>query len=164
MVRLAEEMQNDPDVVFPAILWDKQWIMPLYEDLYIYTSLLRHAALGINPASTVSLELMMVGKPIINLGFEPPGSDLPHWSRFARHIDYDHYRPVVASGGVMVARSIEELKNLIMQGLDHPQAGCEAQKNFICTFFGKMLDGKAGERIANQLVNLSKSKLPDARI
>jgi hypothetical protein len=156
MVALAQKMKDDPDVVFPTILWDKQWIMPLHEDLYVYTNLLRYTALGINPASTVSLELMMFNKPVINLGFEPPGSNLPSWSRFARHIDYDHYRPVAASRGVMVVRSLEELKQMIVRGLQQPDADKAAQKDFICSFFGATLDGRSGQRVAEALLRISK--------
>jgi hypothetical protein len=155
MVALAEEMKNDPDVVFPTILWDKQWLMPLHEDLYIYSNLLRYTALGINPASTVTLELMMFGKPAINLGFEPPESNLPYWSRFSRHIDYEHYRPVASSGGVMVARSLDELKIMILRGLNQSESDRPAQERFIKTFFGNTLDGKSGERVADQLVQLA---------
>lgn len=158
MLALAEAHRNDPDVVFPAILWDKQWIMPLHEDLALYTSLLRHTALGINPASTVSLELMMTGKPVINLAFEPPDSNLPTWSRFSRHIDYDHYRPVAASGGVMVARSLEDLKSMILRGLSQPDSDCAAQKCFLRNFFGDTLDGRSGLRVADELLRLASLK------
>lgn len=154
---LAAEMKNDPDVVFPSILWDKQWIMPLHEDLYIYTNLLRHTALGINAASTVSLELMMLDKPAINLGFEPPDSNLPYWSRFSRHVEYEHYRPVAASGGVMVARSLEDLKTMILRGLNQPEADHVARQRFIQSMFGDVLDGKAGERIALTLTSCARS-------
>jgi hypothetical protein len=155
MIALADAMQDDPDVVFPAILWDRQWVMPLHEDLFIYTNLLRHTALGINPASTVSLELMMTGKPVINLGFEPPESNLPGWSRFARHIDYDHYRPVAASGGVMVARSLEDLKAMIVRGLLEPEADRPAQRRFLGSFFGETLDGCSSRRVAAELIRLA---------
>ena len=94
-----------PDVVFPDVKWDEQWLIPAYEDLSEYTSCLKHCAMGINPASTVSLELMMFDKPVMNIGFDPPGSDLPRAYRWSRHIDFDHYRPVADSGGVMVAWS-----------------------------------------------------------
>jgi hypothetical protein len=158
MAALADTMKDDPDVVFPTVLWDRQWIMPLHDDLAIYTSLLRHTALGINPASTVSLELMMFGKPVINLAFEPPESNLPEWSRFSRHVGYEHYRPVAASGGVMIARSLDELKRMILRGLAEPNADCEAQKRFLDSMFGDMLDGNAAKRVADQLICLSNSK------
>jgi len=144
-----------PDVVFPPILWDRQWVMPLYEDLYIYTSLLQHCALGINAASTVSLELMMLDKPVINLGFEPPGSNLPHWSRFSRHVGYEHYRPVAQSGGVMVARSLDDLRSMIRRGLAEPEADSEKRKEFIQGMFDGRVDGSAGRRVAVKLIELA---------
>lgn len=156
MVALAESMKDDQDVVFPTILWDKQWILPLHDDLALYTSLLRHTILGINPASTVTLELFMTGKPVINLAFEPPGSSLPYWSRFARHIDYDHYRPVAASGGAMVARSLDDLKSMILRGLAQPEADRFAQQRFLQTFLGDTLDGKSGQRVAEELLRLAR--------
>ncbi|MEW5939694.1 MAG: hypothetical protein AB1750_08545 [Chloroflexota bacterium] len=155
MVALAEEMRGHPDVVFPPILWDKQWVMPLEEDLYVYTNLLRHCALGINGASTVTLELMMMDKPVINLAFEPPGSQLPHYMRFSRHIHYEHYRPVAASGGAMVARSLEDLYAMILRGLSQPEADRPAQERFLKLFFGDTLDGKSGQRVANHLLKLA---------
>lgn len=156
MLALADAMKDDQDVVFPTILWDKQWILPLYDDLALYTSLLRHTVLGINPASTVTLELFMTGKPVINLAFEPPGSNLPYWSRFARHIDYEHYRPVAASGGAMVARSLDDLYTMILRGLSEPEADRPAQQRFLQTFFGGTLDGKSGQRVAEELLRLAR--------
>jgi hypothetical protein len=155
MNALAASMRGDTDVVFPPILWDKQWIMPLREDLYIYTNLLRHAALGINAASTVSLELMMFDKPAINLGFEPPGANLPYYTRFARHVDYEHYRPVAQSGGVMVARSPDDLRSMIARGLSQPQADHDARLRFINEMFGEALDGCSGQRVAERLLELA---------
>ena len=54
--------RNIPDVIFPHVAWEKKWLTPLYDDLFIYTNLLRYAALGINAASTVTLELMMINR------------------------------------------------------------------------------------------------------
>jgi hypothetical protein len=116
---------------------------------------LHHCALGINAASTVSLELMMLDKPVINLGFEPPGANLPHWSRFSRHIEYEHYRPVAKSGGVMVARSIEDVRDFIYQALTRPEQQSLARKRFIRAFFGDTLDGKAGARVGDILLQLA---------
>ncbi len=158
MLALAEEMRGNPDVIFPPILWDRQWVMPLQDDLYIYTNLLRHTALGINGASTVTLELMMVDKPVINLGFEPPGSDLPRYMRFSRHIGYEHYRPVAASGGVMVARSVDELKSMILRGLAQPAADREARARFTRGMFNGTLDGCAGQRVAEALLTIISSR------
>ncbi len=147
-----------PDVVFPPVLWDEAWFTPRYEDLAIYTSLLRHASLGINAASTVSLELMMHDKPVINLAFDPPGSNLPHHFRYVRHIEFDHYRPVAESGGVMVARSEADMAAMLHQGLTRPEADRDNRARFIRDMFGDTLDGGAGRRVAKTLVSLALSR------
>ncbi|MEO8097274.1 MAG: hypothetical protein ABI811_06190 [Acidobacteriota bacterium] len=150
--------RNLPDVVFPDILWEEKWKTPLYEDLPIYTSLLREAALGINVASTVSLELIIHDKPVINLGFDPPGSKLgPLWE-YERHLRFDHYAPVVASGAVMVARSPQDLEPMIMRGLTEPEALREERARFKESMFGSTLDGRAGSRIAEILTGIATLK------
>lgn len=154
--------KNLPGVVFPPVLWDKDWLMPMYEDLAVYTSLLRHASMGINAASTVSLELLMHDKPVMNIGFDPPGSNLPHYLRWARHIDFDHYRPVAESGAVMVARSTEDMRNMILRGLKHPEADSAARKRLIQQTFGDTLDGCSGERVAQCLLKLASTSSREA--
>jgi hypothetical protein len=154
MKALAQE--SIPDVIFPPVLWDEKWLMPLEEDLHIYTGLLRHASLGINAASTVSLELMMHDKPVINLGFDPPGSNLPYPHRYSRHLEFDHYQPVATSGGVMAARSEDDMYGMLIRGLTTPQAEHEQRCQFIQKMFGNTLDGKSGQRVARKLLELAK--------
>jgi hypothetical protein len=112
--------------------------------------------MGINAASTVSLELMMHDKPVINLGFDPPGSNLPDYSNFSTHIELDHYRPVAQSGGVMVARSVEDMRSMLIRGLTQPQADSEKRRCFIDEMFDRRLDGRAGQCIAETLICLAK--------
>jgi hypothetical protein len=148
-------MRNLPDVIFPPQLWDEKWMFtPLYEDLAVYTSLLRECCLGINAASTVSLELLMHDKPVINLGFDPPGSSLPHHLRWERHINYDHYRPVAESGAVMLARYTEDLRRMLMKGLTEPEAESQKRQRFIANMFGNTLDGNSGRRVVEILMRL----------
>jgi hypothetical protein len=153
MLELAQ--QPIPDVIFPPMLWDLQWFTPSFDDQPNYTGLLRECALGINAASTVSLELMMHDKPVINLGFDPPGSHLPRALRFSKHITFDHYKPVAESGGVMVAWSPEEMGDYLQQGLTCPEAQSARRRHFIQDTFGNTLDGCAGQRVAERLLELS---------
>lgn len=149
--------RQHPDVVFPPVQWDDRWFMPRYEDLSIYTSLLRHAALGINAASTVSLELMMFDKPVVNLGFDPPGSRLPRHVRWIRHVEFDHYRPVAESGAVMVARSMDDLRAMILRGLQEPERDRAPRKRFLQEMFDHTLDGGSGRRVAEALLDLART-------
>ena len=154
MLSMAEKYNNDRDIFFPPIMWDGKWTMPLKEDLYIYTNLLRYTTIGINAASTVTLELMMYGKPVINLGFEPPGSNLPHWSRFSRHVQYEHYKPIVSSGGVMVARSKKELISMLDEGLKNPQKQKNEQETFISKMFDNSIGNNSGQKAARVIQTL----------
>ena len=152
MNRLAT--QNIPDVYFPPMQWDPEWYVPAFNDLTIYTSLLREAALGINAASTVSLELLMHDKPVINLAFDPPGSNLPYPYRWRRHIEFDHYQPVADSGAVMVAEKLDDMKQMLTHGLTNPEDESPARQAFIKDVFGDM-DGSSGRRIADCLLELA---------
>jgi hypothetical protein len=141
-----------PETVFPPVAWDEEFQTPRYEDLAIYSSLLRHAALGINAASTVSLELMHFDKPTINLDFDPPGTDLPWCLGYGRHIRFDHYRPVAASGAVMVARSADDMARMLRRSLTRPGADSASRHRFLETAFDGLLDGNAGIRVAERLL------------
>jgi len=141
-----------PDTVFPQVRWNERWLTPEYEDLAIYSSLLRHCALGINAASTVSLELMLFDKPVINLRHDPPGTDLPWCLGYERHILFDHFRPVADSGATMVATCDDDMRRMLHKGLTEPEADSEARAEFLRSFFGGLLDGRSGARIADWLV------------
>ena len=124
----------------------------------IYTNLIRHASLGINAASTVSLELLMHGKPVINFGFDPPGSKLAHHDRYVRHLKYDHYRPVAESGAVMVAMSEKDMAEMLYKGLTQPKADSEKRHQFIHKMFGDTLDGNSGRRVAEHILKLAETR------
>jgi hypothetical protein len=158
MKALAEK--GLPDVVFPDVAWDEKWFMPMYEDLSVYSSCLRHAAMGINAASTVSLELMMLDKPVMNIGFDPPGSNISHAHRWERHIHFDHFQPVADSGGVTVACSEQEMRQALANGLIQPEKQQIARQNFISHTFGCTLDGQAGLRFADKLLSLAAAAVP----
>jgi hypothetical protein len=156
MKALAEK--GLPDVIFPRVLWEPKWQTPHFEDLPLYSSLLRHCALGINAASTVSLELLLFDKPVINLDFDPPGSNLPWCLGYERHIRFDHYRPVAKSGAVLVARSEADMAAMLRQGLTDPGRDSEKRKGFLKTMFGPTLDGSSGQRVAETLLALAQRR------
>jgi len=156
---LALARKNLPGVIFPPVLWKSDALTPMYEDISIYNSLLRHCSLGVNAASTVSLELMMYDKPVINLGFDPPGSQLGRWNKFERHLRLDHYRPVAESGAVMIARSPSDLDQMIRYALANPGAQAKERGRFLREMFGDTLDGNSAKRVAQTLASLARKEL-----
>jgi len=153
MQALAE--RRLPDVVFPPMLWDLAWATPRPEDLELYCSLVHHAALSINAASTVSLEFILKDKPVINLDYDPPGSRLAPCDGFKRHIRFDHFWPVARSGATMVATSEADLRKMLIRGLTQPAADHPARQQFVADFFGFTADGQSSLRTAETLLRLA---------
>jgi hypothetical protein len=150
------------NVVFPPMLWDMAWATPRFEDLELYCSLVHHAAMSINAASTVTLEFILKDKPVINLDFDPPGTDLAPCDGFKRHIRFDHFLPVAQSGATMVAQSKEDMLRMLIRGLTEPAADSAARAKFVADFFGSMADGCAGERIADTVLHLARKRTAGA--
>ena len=152
--RFDDLRRRCPEILFPHIPWIAKWQTPKPEDSYLLTNMLRHSALGVNIASTVSLELAMFDKPIINVGYNPPGVDISPIN-FALYYDFDHYRPVVKSGAVSVAWTEGEMRDLLTEGLTEPHKDSHKRRAFVRTMFGDTLDGQSGSRVAQTLYRLA---------
>jgi hypothetical protein len=144
-----------PDALFPEIPWEKNWFTPKIEDAYLLINSLRHAAVGINIASTISLELCMFDKPVINVAYNPTGVDIgavdiPAYYRF------DHYRPIVESGAIRLASSEEEMRRLLVEALTNPAADRRERNALLKQMFGDLLDGESWRRAATCLTNLAR--------
>ncbi len=151
--RFDEVRQRNPDILFPEIPWNTNFYTPKFEDAPLLTNTLRHCEVGINVASTVSLELCMFDKPVINVGYNPP-VDI-HPKDYALYYSFDHYKPVVESGAVRVAWTEAEMKDLLVKTLTDPLADSDKRGRFIKRMFGDTLDGKVSQRIAATLINLA---------
>ena len=134
-------------------------MMPTAEDNFIYTNMIRHADVGINAASTVSLELCIHDTPVINIGYDPPGRHIPHPYRWERHIEFDHFKPVAKSGATMIATSNEEMRDMLHRALAAPSQHHDARQRLLNTMFAGMLDGHAGERVAEVLLRLAHQEM-----
>src|SRR3712207_4086295 len=155
--RFEELKRRCPDILFPRVPWEAAWLTPKPEDSYLLTNTLRHADAGINVASTVSLELCMFDKPVINVGYNPPGIDIGPID-YSRYYEFDHYRPIVESGAITVARSEDEMRAALRRALTAPQADGHARRALIRGMFGTALDGYAGLRVADRLVKLAEAR------
>ena len=152
--RFEDIKRRYPEVLLPAIPWEPNWLTPLDEDSYLLTNTLRHSAVGINVASTISLEMCMFDKPVINVGYNPPGVSTTVID-CARYYEFDHYRPIVESGAVEVAFSEEELQRRLIEALLHPERRAMQRRALIRQFFGDSLDGWSSTRVAGILEMLA---------
>ena len=142
------------DILFPEARWIETWLMPTEGDNQVLTNTLRHVDVGINVASTISLELCMFDKPVINVAYNPLGLDTVRVP-YARYYQYDHYRPVVASGAVQLAHSPAEMERLLREALKDPSTHSNERQALIARMFGGTLDGRSSERVAGVLLELA---------
>jgi hypothetical protein len=153
--RFDELKARRTDILFPNVPWEKTFWTPLLEDSWMLANTLRHCALGINVASTVSLELCMFDKPVINVGYNPPGVPEDVISYY-RYYSFDHYRPVVESGAVQVARSAQEINSMIRHALACPESGRAQRQLLLRKFFGELPNGESGNRVAEVLASIGR--------
>ncbi len=152
--RFESLKERRKDIIFPKIAWEKSWLTPRYEDSFALVNALRHCALGINVASTVSLELCMFDKPVINIGYNPP--NVPNETlRYADYYDFDHYHPLVKSGAVELAKSANEMRDLIQQNLNSPERRQRERRDLMQKMFGNTLDGNSSRRVAQVLLEIA---------
>ena len=118
------------------------------------TNTLRHADAGINVASTISLELCMFDKPVINVAYNPPGMVTVRVP-YARYYEYDHYRAVVESGAVDVARTPDDLRTQLRDALTNPGVRRVQRQALMRRMFGDTLDGHSSDRVASALLQLA---------
>lgn len=115
-----------------------------YQDLLNLKNSLEFTDLNINYASTISIEACIFDKPIINIGFI---------DRFALAYDFDHYRPILESGAVRLAKTDEDLPELINAYLDNPKLDSE-NRNQIVKDYVKFTDGLSYKRSVDYLQKL----------
>lgn len=153
--RFEELKRRRRDILFPEVAWNEDWLTPRYEDSRMLVSTLMHADLGINVASTISLELCMFDKPVINVGYNPASVDASELD-YAEYYSFDHYRPVVESGAVEVAGSREEMRESIISALEMPKVASRQRRELVNRLFGESLDGDSAGRVAGVLIELAR--------
>ncbi len=152
--RFEELKCKAKDILFPEILWETSWLTPKSDDAYLLVNSLRHAAVGINVGSTISLELCMFNKPVINVGYNPVGIDISPVD-IPRYYDFDHYRPIVESGAVRLAYSEGEMRELLTNMLSRRDVDSDNRRRLISSMFGSTLDGNSGQRVVECLLNIA---------
>lgn len=160
--RFDDLASRRPDICIPPVAWEPAWLTPLPDDTALWSNLLRHADVGVNVASTVSLELCMFDVPVVNIAFNPPSVPISVID-YARYYRFDHYAPVVASGAVRLAGSFRELEQAIHDALIARADGAAARRALLDEFFADTLDGRSAERVASRLVALTAGSAAVAR-
>jgi len=96
------------------------------DDLSEFSQLLAGAAVVLNSGSTVSIDAMMCGRPVILTSFDAE-EQLSYWNSARRLIDYTHLAKFVAHGGVRVTKSYADLAEAVSAYLADPDLDAAAR-------------------------------------
>lgn len=127
----------------------------LIDDYKVMLSTFYYQKINVNIASTVTIDSCIFDKPVINIAFDPE-EGLKFEQSVARYYEYDHYKPLVESGGVRIARSPEEFHKIFLMYYKDPSIDREGRRKIVEIECG-MVDGQAGGRFADKIVNLYKN-------
>jgi hypothetical protein len=150
---------------FPEIKWNvPKWILtrenhaepwsqrvPSEVDIKDLRALLENVDLNINMCSTMSLDFMLFDKPVINTVFGNAENGMYNDQRFLK---YDHYKKVVESQSVSIAKNNAELIDQINNALAHPEDTKLQRKAMIDLQISESLEGTS-KRIADTLAKFS---------
>jgi hypothetical protein len=116
-------------------------------------STVRHADVCVNMASTMSLDAAVLGTPVVCIGFALKQGSLEDWLAGACYRT-DHFRPVAVSGGVRLATSMGDLVAETARYARDRSRDQAARVRLVEDVCG-LVDGRAGQRIAELIVRLA---------
>lgn len=125
-----------------------QWSMQK-EDMHQLSNLLAGCSICINSGSTVSIDALMMEKPVILTSFDG-SAKLPYWKSARRLVDYTHLKKFVQFGGARVVSSSEAFRQAIKDYLKNPDRDLDRrQEALIQECFSK--DGQSTKRVLQAL-------------
>lgn len=131
-----------------AETWSQR--IPSEEDIKDLRSVLEYVDLNINMCSTMSLDFMLFDKPVINTVFGNRDNGLYDDQRF---LNFSHFKKVVDSQSVTIAKNETELIQQINEALSNPNQRTLERKAMIDLQVSERLLGTS-QRIASTLSHL----------
>jgi hypothetical protein len=142
-------------VDFPNLADSKMaWSMEK-EDMYKLSSLIAGAALCLNSGSTLSIDSMMCGTPVILTSFDG-GDTLSYWMSARRLVDYNHLKKLIALEGVVSCDSYASLQSAINEITHDRDAISETISKSVQQFCP--ISGDATEKVVQVLTEILKVK------
>ena len=123
-----EALRNERVVVdFPDLVKSKMpWSMQLH-DMERLSQLLAGCSVSINSGSTLSIDALTCGVPVILTSFDGD-FELEYWKSARRLIDYTHLKKLVDLGGVSVSHCFKDLKEAIHKYIQNGNADLDKRE------------------------------------
>lgn len=144
-------------VDYPQLVQSKvRWSMRK-SDMDHLSNLLIGCSICINSGSTVSIDALIMDKPVILTSFDGD-RQLNYWKSARRLVDYTHQKKFVDLGGAKVVSSYSELKESIFKYLLHPEQNAEARQHAI-NMECHLNDGRATDRVVEAMNNILENRM-----
>lgn len=101
--------------------------------------------------STIAIDAAVFDRPIVLVDLQNAGRG--YWGSIACWYDYDHFQPILASGGALLARDGGELVAAVGSALSHPATGSTGRARIAREQLWR-LDGQSSQRLAALLLSL----------
>lgn len=124
------------------------WIPPPDETDKL-SSLLTVASVCVNTASTMTLDALLAGTPVVNVAFDPGEEDPPAWQSVVRYYQYDHFSTLTRSGRLRLARSQDELHEELHDVLSDTRRAWEAQRPLVNGYGANLVGESAAAIVSN---------------
>ena len=125
--------------------------VPTREDLIDLKSILSYCDVNVNMCSTMGLDFMLFDKSVINTVFGNESNGLYNDQRF---LNYAHYKYVIESKAVTIAKNEKELHKQLEEALKNPELRKDYRKSLIKFEISKPLEGTS-KRIVEMLLKIS---------
>jgi len=128
----------------------------LEEQTYLVNTLLQ-ADTCVNLASTMSLDAAVLNVPVVCVAFA--GQHGGPEDRFCKRVyETEHYRPLIQSGGVRLAKDMDQLLAEVAAYVREPTRDEQSRKVLIQSEVGEV-DGRASERVAALIARITRESL-----
>ena len=148
------ELKSSPrvvfDVPFTTFGGGREFKEITADDMKHLADSLFFSDVTINICSTLAIDAAAFDKPVINVMFDGWATK-PYIESIRRFYDHDHYRAILRSGGVRVARTPEELVEHVSRYLENPSLDHEGRARIVREQCWRM-DGQAGARVSAVLL------------
>jgi hypothetical protein len=122
-------------------------------------AMLHHADACVVPGSTLALDSLANGTPVVGVAFDGD-VQLAYGQSIRRWYDFTYYRPLVELKGLQLAHGRIEMNELLRSMLADKTACAERRAHVVSLYLGQV-DGAAGERIAKIIWTEARRSLPE---
>lgn len=111
---------------------------------------LYHSDAVLAVVSTIAIDGQVFGKPVIIIGFDPPGANKDSVLRLGKE---PHIKKIVATGLLPVARSEKELSSLVQKSLADPMWNM-GDRDTLLRRYAYSIDGSSAKRVSTSVLNV----------